>query len=176
MNVSITRFLETLRHHANQNSNETETVRKIVATLDALEPARAKFIAAFAYVLSRVARADMNISESETRKMEQLIVGLSGLSEEHAILVVQIAKSQATLFGGTENFLVTEEFNRLATQEQKLSLLNCLFAVAAADESISDVEEREIRLIVNELQLTHANFIDARLAYRQYLDVLKDAG
>ena len=47
--------------------------------------------------------------------MEQLVVGLSGLPEEQAILVVQIAKSQATLFGGTENFLVTGEFNKMAT-------------------------------------------------------------
>jgi len=57
------------------------------------------------------------------------------------VLVVQIAKTQATLFGGTENFLVTQEFNRMATVEQKLSLLQCLFAVAAADKVISSVED-----------------------------------
>jgi uncharacterized tellurite resistance protein B-like protein len=177
--MSITRWLETFRQHASKpgNSNkDTDTVRKIVNALDTLEPERARYVAAFAYVLSRVARADLNISESETRKMEQLVTGLSGLPEELAILVVQIAKSQATLFGGTENFLVTEEFNKLSTGEQKLSLLNCLFAVAAADESISSVEEREIRLITSELQLTHADFINARLAYLQYLSLLKDSG
>ena len=175
--MAIAKLLENFRHHANkQSGNETDTIRKIVGALDALEAPRAKYIAAFSYVLGRVARADMNISEAETRKMEQLVIGLSGLPEQQAILVVQIAKSQATLFGGTENFLVTEEFNKMATHEQKLSLLNCLFAVAAADESISGVEEREIRLITNELQLTHSDFINARLAYRQYLSVLKDSG
>jgi len=175
--MSISAFLERFRQRAaTPSASETDTVRKIVKALDALEPQRARFIAAFAYVLSRVARADMNISDAETRKMEQLVIGLSGLSEEQAILAVQIAKTQATLFGGTENFLVTDEFDKLATQEQKLSLLNCLFAVAAADESISSVEEREIRLIANELQLTHSDFIDARLAYRQYLSLLNDAG
>jgi len=177
MTVSISKWLEAFKQDAKRTSSkETDTVRKIVDALDALEPGRAKFIAAFAYVLSRVARADMNISTAEVRRMEQLVAGLSGLPEEQAILVVQIAKSQATLFGGTENFLVTEEFNKMATHEQKLSLLNCLFAVAAADESISSVEEREIRLIVNELQLTHADFINARLAYRDYLSLLKDTG
>jgi uncharacterized tellurite resistance protein B-like protein len=177
MGVSLSKWLDVFRQQATKPAGkETDTVRKIVDALDALEPERAKFIAAFAYVLSRVARADMNISVSETRRMEQLVTGLSGLPEEQAILAVQIAKSQATLFGGTENFLVTEEFNKLATHDQKLSLLNCLFAVAAADESISGVEEREIRLIVNELQLTHADFINARLAYREYLSLLKDTG
>ncbi len=176
-NMSIQAWLERLRRHDETHAgSETDTVRKIVGALDAMEPQRAKYIAAFAYVLSRVARADMNVSDAETRKMEQLIVGLSGLPEEQAILVVQIAKSQATLFGGTENFLVTGEFNKMATQEEKLSLLNCLFAVAAADDSISGVEEREIRLIADELQLTHNDFINARLAYRQYLSLLKDGG
>ncbi len=176
MNMSISALLERFKQHAKPSDiHDTETIRKIVSALDAMEPQRARYIAAFAYVLSRVARADMNVSEAETRKMEQLIVGLSGLQEDQAILVVQIAKTQATLFGGTENFLVTDEFNKLATQEQKLSLLNCLFAVAAADENISGVEDREIRLIANELQLTHSDFINARLAYRQYLSLLKEA-
>jgi hypothetical protein len=41
---------------------------------------------------------------------------------------------------------------------------------------ISSVEEREIRLINDELQLTHDQFISARLKFRPYLAVLKDSG
>ena len=156
--------------------DETETVRRIVRQLDNLEPERARYIAAFAYILSRVARADMNISDAETPEMEDQVVCLSGLPAEQAILVVQIAKTQATLFGGTENFLVTQEFNAMADVIQKLALLDCLFAVAAADQVISSVEEREIRLINDELQLTHDQFISARLKFRRYLAVLKDSG
>ena len=59
--------------------DETETVRKIVRQLDNLEPARARFIAAFAYILSRVARADMNISDEETKEMEHQVIRLSSL-------------------------------------------------------------------------------------------------
>jgi uncharacterized tellurite resistance protein B-like protein len=131
-------------------------------------------VAAFAYILARVANADMNVSEQETREMERLVAENSQLPEEQAILAVQIAKTQAILFGGTENFLVTEEFNHMATREQKLALLNCLFAVAAADKSISSVEDREIRQIADELWLTHSDYIAVRLQYRQYLAVLKD--
>ncbi len=179
--MSIARFLHSLRTRIEDaqrgngvESPETETVRKIVKQLDQLEPRHARYIAAFAYILSRVAWADMNISEVETREMERQLTSLSGLPPEQAILVVQIAKTQATLFGGTENFLVTHEFNDMADREQKLSLLNCLFAVAAADEVISSIEEREIRLITDELQLTHDDFITARLRYRNYLAVLKE--
>jgi len=158
---------------SSSSRQETETVRKIVHQLDTLEPERARYIAAFAYILSRVARADMNISDVETREMEHQVSRLSGLPAEQAVLVVEIAKTQAILFGGTENFLVTQEFNRMATVEQKLALLDCLFAVAAADKVISSVEDREIRLINDELQLTHQQYIGARYNFRQYLAVLK---
>jgi uncharacterized tellurite resistance protein B-like protein len=173
--MSISNWLQQLRSHAQQSSSsETDTVRKIVGKLDQMAPEQARYIAAFAYILSRVARADMNISDAETREMENQLTRLSRLPAEQAVLVVQIAKTQATLFGGTENFLVTQEFNRMADLEQKLALLDCLFAVAAADNIISTAEEREIRLINDELQLTHNQFIAARYKFRQYLAVLKD--
>ncbi|HTM86607.1 MAG TPA: TerB family tellurite resistance protein [Terriglobales bacterium] len=165
-----------MRSHAETPTHrDTDTVRKIVHALEQMEPQQARYTAAYAYILARVANADMNISEAETQEMEALVSRLSGLPEEQAILVVQIAKTQTVLFGGTENFLVTEEFNRMATEEQKLSLLNCLFAVAAADKSISGVEDREIRLIADELQLRHDQYIDVRLQYRNYLSVLNGA-
>jgi len=85
-------------------SHETETVRKIVQALDQLQPERAKFLAGFAYLLARVARADLQISPEETRTMERIIMDKGGLPEEQAILVVQMAKAQNILFGSTENF------------------------------------------------------------------------
>jgi uncharacterized tellurite resistance protein B-like protein len=152
---------------------ETETVRRIVDALDRLEPDRARYVAAFAYNLSRVAHADSKVSREETREMERIVRGLGGLPEEQAILVVQMAKTQALLFGGTENFLVTREFNRIATREQKLALLECLFAVSAADRSISTIEDNEVRKISRELQLEHTDFIAARSVFREHLAVLK---
>ncbi|MDA2913149.1 TerB family tellurite resistance protein [Acidobacteriia bacterium AH_259_A11_L15] len=154
-------------------SAETETVRKIVEQLDRMEPERARYIAAFAYNLSRVAHADRHISAEETRAMERIVMEMGGLPEEQALLVVQMAKTQSRLFGGTENFLVTREFNKLATREQKLRLLECLFAVSASDQSISTAEDNEIRQISKELLLSHKDFIQARLAFREHLAVLK---
>lgn len=151
----------------------SETVRRITEQLDQMEPARAKYIAAFAYLLGRVAHADLSISEQETREMERIVQNIAGLPEEQAILVVQISKAQHALFGSTENFVVTEEFTRLATRPQRLSLLNCLFAVSSADRSISTVEDNEIRKISRELRLDHSDFIAARSAYKEHLEVLK---
>lgn len=153
---------------------DTDTVRKIVQALDRLEPAQARFLAAFAYLLGRVAYADHHISEEETRKMEHILSERAHLPEEQAILAVHMAKTQNRLFGGTENFLVSREFGKIAGREEKMELLECLYAVCAADHSISVVEDNEIRKISRELSLGHEDFIAVRMHYREHLAVLKN--
>ena len=154
---------------AESHAGDTDTVRRIVGELEALDGETARYLAAFAYIIGRVAHADLDISVEETAKMEEIVHGLGHLPEEQAILVVQIAKSQNRLFGGTENYLVTREFKEIASREQCEELLDCLFAVSAADESISSAEDNEIRKISKELKLKHDDFIAARLQFKEYL-------
>jgi uncharacterized tellurite resistance protein B-like protein len=172
--MSILRFLGL--ESKTSKSSDTETVRRIVASLDAMDPERARWIAAFAYLLCRVARSELVISEEEGAAMERILCERGGVTEEQAILVLQIAKTQAVLFGGTENFLVSREFDRLASREQKLALLDCLFAVSAADESISTTEDSEIVRICTELHLPRTEVVEARRRHRQYLAVLRSSG
>ncbi len=152
---------------------DTETVRRIVASLDAMDPERARFIAAFAFLLCRVARTDLVISDEEAREMERIVMDRGGMAEEQAVLVLEIAKSHQALFGSTENFLVTREFSKIATREEKVALLDCLYAVSAADQSISTAEDNEIVRICAELQLPREEVVAARGRYREYLAVLK---
>lgn len=160
-------------HEAKGSAGDTETVRKIVRELDALPRERARWVAAFAFILSRVANADLEITDSETRAMERLLVEKAQLPEEQAVLAVQIAKSQNRLSGGTENFLVTREFKEIASREERLALLSCLFAVAAADGSIASGEETAIRQIASELALTPAEFDAARTPYAAQREILR---
>jgi uncharacterized tellurite resistance protein B-like protein len=173
--MSILEFLGLRRREpgAGAGSSETETVRRIVEKLDHLEPDRARFVAAFAFVLSRVAGADMKISGDETQTMERIVMEYGGLSEEQSILVVQMAKNQNLIFGGTENYLVTRELNRVASREQKKAILDCLFAVSAADDSISTLEGNVIRQIADQLKLEHKDYIESRSKYREFLAVLR---
>src|SRR5262249_54307027 len=138
---------------------ETETVRKIVQKLDQLPEEQARYIAAFAFLLSRAARADLRIDADETAVMERIVLEQGGLPEELALVVVQMAKTQNQLFGSTENYLVTREFEQIATREQKLALLDCLFAVTAADEDITSDEDNVIKQIASELKLSHEDYI-----------------
>ena len=95
------------------------------------------------------------------------------LPEEQAIVVVQMAKTQNLLFGGTENYLVTREFARIASRKQKVALLQCLFAVSSVDESIVSEEDTEIRKVASEIGLSHSDFIEIKVEYRDHLEVLK---
>lgn len=132
---------------------ETDTVRRIVASLEAMPADQARFLAGFAYVLSRAAEADMQISAEETGTMEKIVVQYGGLTEAQAVIVVEIAKTQARLHGGTEDFLVTREFARLATEDQRLAAMRCCFLVGAVDSSISAEESAILSEIANELHL-----------------------
>jgi len=166
--LGLSRPAETEAH-----SSEADALRRIVSALDEIEPEKARYIACFAYLLGRVANADLDISEDETREMERIVESRGGLPEAQAVLVVQIAKSQNKAFGSTQSFTVTQEFNQLATRPQKLAMLDCLFAVSSSDQSISTVEDNEIRNIARELRLDHSDFIASRSTYRQYIETLK---
>lgn len=169
-------FLDLFRKPPKRQSEgktASDTVRKISHAIDELPADHATYIATFAFILGRVANADMEISDEEVAEMERIVERIGGLPEEQAVLVVQIAKSQHKLFGSTENFVVTQEFNRIATRTQKQALLHCLFAVSSSDQSISVMEDNEIRAISKELRLDHSDFIAARSVYREHLSVLK---
>ena len=154
-------------------SSDADSIRRIIRSLDQMEPERALRVAAFAYVLARVARADMHVSEDETAAMERLVMKEASLPEDQAVLVVEIARHQNTLFGGTENFLVTRELRQSATHEEKLSLLRCLFAVSAADDSISSAEEGIIAQIASELGIDRREMAHVRSEWREKRAVFK---
>lgn len=151
------------------DTRDTTSVREIARQLEALPEQKARFLAAFAYVLARVAHADFSVDEAETSEMERAIGKLSELTGDECSLVVAIAKSQARLLGGTENYVVTRQFRELSTPAERARLLGCLFAVAAADGTISPEESAEIYAIGDELGFKRSEVNAYRSRYREWL-------
>ena len=148
---------------------EFAPLRETLEALDHLEPDQARYLAAFAYLLGRVAHADQHVSPEETRAMEALVRDQGQLSQDQAMVVVQLAKTSNRLFGGTANFLIAREFSALASDDQKLALMRCLFALSAADEAISTAEEGEIHRIATELRIERSDLVALRLAHQRHL-------
>jgi uncharacterized tellurite resistance protein B-like protein len=154
---------------------ETATVRRIVAQLEALPPDRARLLAGAAYVVSRAANADMTITGDEVALMEQMLVERLGVSEAEAVIVVEIARQQAFMFGSTEDYLVTREFKRVSTPEQRLGVMRACFQVAAANDEISSPESAVLNQIATELDIEPADFDAVRSAHREQLSVVRAA-
>ena len=148
---------------------EPTPLRELIETLDRLEPARARHLARFAYLLGRVAHADRQVSPDETRAMEALVVREGGLTAEQATVVVGLAKTSNLLFGGTADYQVALEFGEAASYDEKLSLGRCLFAVASSDQQISLPEEAEIHRILNQLRILPADLTKLRVEHGRYL-------
>ena len=152
---------------------DTATARRIVARLEALPPAEARYLACFAYVMSRAANADFHISDEETALMEVFAVEYGGLETAQAVLVVEMAKLQARVHGGTEDFVVTREFRSISTREQRIALLRCCFAIGAVDHSISAIEAATMNQIGRELDLEAADVNAVRSEFHHQLSAVQ---
>ncbi|MEZ5286560.1 MAG: TerB family tellurite resistance protein [Vicinamibacterales bacterium] len=153
---------------------EHAPLRALVDSLEQLEPARARHLARFAYLLGRVAHADQHVTPEETRAMEALVVDAGGLTPDQAVIVVGLAKSANRLFGSTADYEVARDFSEESTYDEKLALARCLFRVAATDESISVAEESEIHRIATHLKIQPADLTALRVSHARFLPGLSD--
>ncbi len=130
---------------------ETESVRRIAGQIEKLPLEERRFVAGFAYVLARVAHADLVVDDAELAFIERAVTEVGHLSPAQAVLVVEMARNMNDLYGATEDFVVTREFARTATREQCEDLLRTAFAVGAVDDSISAAESAELNEVGKEL-------------------------
>ena len=82
-----------------EQQQEIAPLRETLEALDHFEPDRARYLAAFAYLLGRVAYADRHVSTEETGAMEALVREQGQLSQDQAMVVVQLAKTSNLMFG-----------------------------------------------------------------------------
>jgi uncharacterized tellurite resistance protein B-like protein len=147
-------------------------LREIEVALEAHGPERARYLACFAYILTRAAKADHHVSDAEAKLMEQIVAERAGVDPEQAALIVRIARD-AGHSRGTDDYLIAREFERVASRNEKLALLDCLFAIAAADSMILTLEDNEVRRVASELKLEHSDYIAVRQRHLGNLNVLR---
>lgn len=158
---------------AEQRPDPDNRLEEIESVLAGLGMERARHLACFAYILTRPARADHEVTDGEAAQMQEIVMHHAGVTDTQASAIVRVAREAARQSGGTEDFLITREFERKATREEKLHLLDCLFTIGAADQSILTVEDNEIRRVASELKLEHADYITVRRNHLADLEVLR---
>ncbi len=163
-----------LRGLSSDSSTSSDAIDELARGLEGVTPEHGRYVAAFAFLLSRIASADHENTDDEARLLERLVHERGGLSPEQAATVVARALAYQRRSGGTEDFLVTRELAQTASYEQKLALVECLFAVAAADDRIRTLESNEIGRIARELRVEQQDLSRIRHGYRDFLAARTD--
>lgn len=152
--------------------DETETVTEIAGVLQGLPPDRARLLAAFTYLLGRVAFADHDVSAEERAVMESRLATEADVSGDQARHLVDLAVAATASHGAAEDYQVAREFELLATREEKLALLRALFTVSA-QHGITTVEDNEINRIARVLRLERSDVTALRHEFRDAINARK---
>jgi len=158
---------------ADSTPRDPDAIAALMAPLQALGPARARFLALFAFTLARVANVDADVSDVELARIAREVAEWGRLPHDQAALVAGLAKAHNQLSGATGNFLASRELRDAASHDEKLAILHALFGVSAADDDVSVAEEEAIRGISRELLLTNDEYLWVRSHYREQRAVMK---
>src|SRR5262249_30328948 len=104
-----------------------------------------------------------------------LLAANAGLPPTEAETVIEIVTHQAATLEGISYASLTRAFNAIASDEEKERLIDCLFAVATAEGSISLVEDEEVHAVARALLLSNQQLIAARTRYKDQLEVIQAA-
>lgn len=170
--MSLFRFLG-LGPATSAADREPESLHELATRLESLAPEDARFVAAFAYLLARVAAADLETGGTERTTIARRLETAAGLEPERAQLLAEAAIAAAGTHGASDDHLVARAFREMASPEERVLLVRCLYAVAAADESITTLEDNEIFEIATEIGLGRTDVVALRAEWREHLAVLK---
>jgi uncharacterized tellurite resistance protein B-like protein len=170
--MSLLRFLG-LGRTADDQAWEPDSLVALGRRLEGLPPAEARLAAAFAYLMARIAGADLRADASERGSMIQRIEAFAGLPRERAELLIDAALEALADYGATDNHLVARAYRDMASPDERIDLVRCLYAVAAADETITTDEDNEIFEVARLIGVAHSDVIALRSEWRDHLGTFK---
>ena len=146
---------------------------RLHAQLARLGGERLEFLAGFAGQLARVANAEGGISAAEATAMTEQLTAQGRLAATDAAVVVDVLRHEFEVLRSAEPHLLNRAINAHAAPEEKQVVIDCLYAVAAADHLVSDVEEQEIRRVAEALLVPHGALMAIRARYKDRLEALR---
>lgn len=144
------RVLFKLRHRVGAKVLEQET-----------KPEKLKELTLCAAFLGRVGYVDEEFLPQEKQFIRKLLRDLWGVSPALAEAVCDVAMETADR--GLDSFRLIQEAKRTLSAHQRKMLLEALFGLALAEQKMTGIEIEEIRKIAYGLDLTHREFINAKL-------------
>ena len=117
-----------------------------------------------AALLVEVLRADYDVAPQER---QQVVVSVSRLLRLDAtVSAALVQEAERHIDKSHDLYQFTSQLNRAWSEDEKLQLLEALWRVAAADETVHKYEEHLIRRIADLIHVPHAAFIGTKLKVR----------
>jgi uncharacterized tellurite resistance protein B-like protein len=116
---------------------------------------------AVAALLVEVLRADYDVAGGERQQVVRSIAKLLGLGDAESAALMDLAERQ--IDQSHDLFQFTSMINQAYSDAEKQRLVEHLWRVARADETIHKYEEHLIRRIADLLHVSHSSFIAAKL-------------
>jgi uncharacterized tellurite resistance protein B-like protein len=115
-------------------------------------------------LLLEVVRLDGEVRADERQAVEIAVLGHFDLSAEEAEALLKLAEDERR--DATDYFQFTSLINRHYSPQRKIELIERLWSIAYADQTLHPYEEHLVRKIADLLYVAHNDFIAAKLRAR----------
>lgn len=122
---------------------------------------RLYFICLVGTMMAAVAHVDDHFDPAEKKALKRCLVDQFSLKGKELALLFEVVEEQARQ--GFDFHEVATELNRVASYNDRVHLMECLFEVSIADGKMAHEEAEEIRRITKALRIPHKTFIEYKV-------------
>ena len=128
------------------------------------------FVCLFGALLASVAQVDDHFHEEERKALRKILKERFELSSGEQKLLFEVIEEQAK--HGFDFHEVVTEFNSRVSYNDRVSAVDCFWAIAVADGEISHAENEEVRRINKAMHIPHQVFKESK---KKFLKQLKSS-
>jgi len=125
-----------------------------------LDKGNVYFICLFGTLLASVAQVDDHFHEEERAALRRILKERFEFSPKEQKLLFEVIEEQAR--HGFDFHEVVTEFNSQVSYKDRVSAVDCFWAIAAADGEISHEENEEVRRITKAMHISHSIFKESK--------------
>lgn len=122
---------------------------------------RLYFICLVGTLMAAVAHVDDHFDPAEKKALKRCLTDQFSLKGKELTLLFEVVEEQARQ--GFDFHEVAKELNRVASYNDRIHLMECLFEISIADGEIVHEEAEEVRRITKALRIPHKTFIEYKV-------------
>lgn len=130
-------------------------------------------VTCIAGLLARVAYVDFKLDDKEKEHMTFALTNMTDLSTQEIESISEIAISHIKELAGLDNQKYVYNLKEVMDRNERYQIVEALFAMAASDGVVENIESEEIRIIVKGFDLSDQHFIAARAKVSDKLKALR---